>query len=450
MFLLPPIFALLLLSLLVYNHIIYPAFISPLSKIPSAHFSAPFLDIWIRSKRRNGKTGISAIFAAHEVHGPIVRLSPNELSVASLDGLRQVYIGAFEKTNWYSIFANYKVPNLVSMLRNRPHSVHKRMISHVYSKSYIQSSTDLQTTSRVLLINRLLPIVRTAAEAGTPFDAYGLNQALGGDFMTSYLFGISNCSDLIRDQDARQELLAKFRTKARNLPGHERASQELEAYVLSLCEAGKSAQHLSGSGPTSKPVVYSSLSTHLSKSDTSLPYRTDYAAASEMLDHLLSGIETARITLTYLEWELSQRPELQTTLREELLTLAPHPTHGNESRVLSDPKALDALPLLDAIVKETIRLYPPSPALLPRITPPGGARIDGYAIPGGVTVGTSAYCMHRNETVFLSAGSFKPERWFDEKRGVEMNRWWWGFGSGGRMCLGSHFANYSEFQCFFW
>jgi cytochrome P450 len=51
-----------------------------------------------------------------------------------------------------------------------------------------------------------------------------------------------------------------------------------------------------------------------------------------------------------------------------------------------------------------------------------------------------------NEDVFPDASSFKPERWLvDGPVKVEMNRWFWVFGSGGRMCVGSHFAIYSEF-----
>jgi hypothetical protein len=116
-----------------------------------------------------------SIFAAHKRLGPIVQLSPNELSVASLNSLRQICTGAFRKTAWYSEFANFSIPNLVSILENKPHSVQKRMLSHVYSKSYIRSSIALQELSRVLIVERLLPVPQRAAESAEPFDAYSLN-----------------------------------------------------------------------------------------------------------------------------------------------------------------------------------------------------------------------------------------------------------------------------------
>jgi cytochrome P450 len=73
---------------------------------------------------------------------------------------------------------------------------------------------------------------------------------------------------------------------------------------------------------------------------------------------------------------------------------------ADEETTLPDPKAIDSLPLLDAILKETLRLYSPSPAVQLRVTPPGETIIDGFTIPGGITVGTSAYCLHMNERVF--------------------------------------------------
>ena len=46
--------------------------------------------------------------AAHQKHGPIIRLGPNEISVNQVDGgIRTVYGGGFEKGEWYRIFDNY-------------------------------------------------------------------------------------------------------------------------------------------------------------------------------------------------------------------------------------------------------------------------------------------------------------------------------------------------------
>ena len=90
----------------VYKYFIHPAFVSPLARIPSAHWSAPFSNLWIlwiRYKNKENRT----VYAAHKSLRPIIRLGPAELSVNDVNGLRTIYAGGFEKGEWYSIFNNY-------------------------------------------------------------------------------------------------------------------------------------------------------------------------------------------------------------------------------------------------------------------------------------------------------------------------------------------------------
>jgi hypothetical protein len=97
----------LFLIVAIYLLLIYPAFISPLSKVPNAHWSSPFSSAWILWARFNCHEN-REVHTAHLEHGPIVRLGPNEISINCVDGgLRTVYGGGFEKGDWYSIFDNY-------------------------------------------------------------------------------------------------------------------------------------------------------------------------------------------------------------------------------------------------------------------------------------------------------------------------------------------------------
>lgn len=423
---------------LLYHYILAPFFFSPLSKIPSAHWSAGLSARWINSLRLDGKTGVSETLSAHKRLGPIIRLSPDEISVASLDGLRKIYSGGFEKDESYAQeFMNYGTPNLASLLGNREHGMQKRMISHVYSKSYIQNSKDVRKISEGL-VRRLLSILREGE--GKEFDAYGMNQAIGADFMSAYLFGLDNATNFMKDLEARRKFTQAYRSKFKHLPDEDEATTVVEGFVMGLCQAAAKLfekEELSETG--TRPAVYSQLSSQLSKS-MSPSQNKDLIIASEMFDHFVASIETSRISLTYMEWELSRRPELQRTLRKELLTLSPPLFQGQAT--LPDPRSIDALPLLNAILKEVLRLYPPSPATLTRVIPPSGTTIEGYFIPGNIVIGTSAQCMHQNAAVFPEPQEFKPERWLveDEEKKKEMNRWFWVFGSGGRMCIGSHYA----------
>jgi hypothetical protein len=91
---------------LTFRFIIHPALLSPLARIPSAHWSAPFSSIWIlwvRFVHRENRT----LHSAHRRLGPVIRVGPNELSISDVDSVRTVYQGGFEKPVWYSVFDNY-------------------------------------------------------------------------------------------------------------------------------------------------------------------------------------------------------------------------------------------------------------------------------------------------------------------------------------------------------
>ena len=96
------------LTVFLYKFLLQPALFSPLSQIPSAHFTASFCPgwiLWVRFRCKENQT----IYAAHRKHGPIIRLGPNEISVNCVDdGIRTVFGGGFEKAQWYSnLFTNY-------------------------------------------------------------------------------------------------------------------------------------------------------------------------------------------------------------------------------------------------------------------------------------------------------------------------------------------------------
>ena len=447
----------LLLLLLLYRYILLPLFFSPLSKIPNAHFSAPILPLWIWSKRRKS-TAVRTLFALHQRYGPVVRLAPNEISVNSVDALRTVYVGGFEKHRWYlDVFANYGSPNIFTLLGHKPHSVQKRMVSNVYSKSYLQNSKDLQTVSSQLIFDRFLPIIQETVGYGGDMDVLDFTEAVGMDFTSAYLFGLSNSTDFIKNAEYRRHWLKEFQTFKIRLP-HERAGGEIEGWCFSMCEAADAFIHsekLNENPSATQPVVYRQLSQSLGEpTQPNAPQfkNTMVAIASEMLDQLIAGHETSGITLTYLMHELSQRPCLQDSLRSELLTLSPpiiYPatndtTNTNMAQGLPSPRSIDALPLLNNILQETLRLYAASPAQQPRVTPfsPTGTTIDGYSnISGGIRVSANPYSLHRNAAVFPEPEKWVPERWDAEgEKRDEMKRWFWAFSSGGRMCLGNHFA----------
>ena len=110
----------------------------------------------------------------------------------------------------------------------------------------------------------------------------------------------------------------------------------------------------------------------------------------EAMNVIIAGTDTTGVTLTYLTWAVLQRPQLQAALEAEVAALNDHFTEND----------LIALPLLNAVIEETLRLYGAAPSSLPRVVPPGGASFAGHHIPQGVTVDTQAYTLHRDASIW--------------------------------------------------
>ncbi|KAM0329799.1 hypothetical protein ACHAQA_003963 [Verticillium albo-atrum] len=159
----------------------------------------------------------------------------------------------------------------------------------------------------------------------------------------------------------------------------------------------------------------------------------DNQMASECADHFLAGIDTTSDTLMFLVWALSlpENEQYQAKLRDEVLSL---PKDALNEHGYPKADAADRCTYLQAVIKETLRLYAPLPSTEPRSV---GAEsvVDGYSIPADTVVGMSPYIIHRNPEVFKNPLVFNPDRWLGPDA-VELNRHFWAFSSGGRMCIG--------------
>jgi cytochrome P450 len=172
--------------------------------------------------------------------------------------------------------------------------------------------------------------------------------------------------------------------------------------------------------------------------------------ASDMFAHHTAAFETSGNTEAYLFYEMCRHPEWQTKLREELRTLASVFPEGTEKKIeiedIPDAKEIESLPILDAIVMETLRVWPAVPGGQPRVVP-NSCSLGGFDnIPAGTTVQSSAYSLHHTPEVFPDPFEWKPERWLEASPSElsTMKHWFWAFSSGPRMCIGGNFAFYCK------
>ena len=392
-------------------------------------------------------------------------------------GIQTVYSGGFEKGDWYDIFTNYAdVPNMFSMAHSRPHATRKRMMSNIYSKSSLQASSTMTALTKTILEDRFVPRLKKFAETGEEVNIYAELAAATMDFVTGYQFGASQSSNFIQDVKFREEyldwytrrigynfwpqehprltyFLSKMGTKlSPDFVGT--ANDEIERWTLSMCDrateflrrtGASRVDDVSGDEEVNFPMVFAQMVSAMSRSKEYSGVEAEqrrYEVASEMLDHLAAGFDTSSIVLCYVVYELSKHPDIQVKLREELRSLHPHITPA--------AKDLDGLTYSDAILQESLRLHAAIPGPQPRITPPEGCLIgpegEGGRIPGGIRISAQAHSLHRNPEVFEKPNEWMPSRWLDasEDKLKEMRRWFWAFGSGGRMCVGSNLAIYRE------
>ncbi|KAF2763202.1 cytochrome P450 [Pseudovirgaria hyperparasitica] len=471
-----------LVSFLVYKFIVHPGFISPLARIPAAHWSSPFCPLWswyIKLYELENTT----VWTLHQTKGSIVRIGPTELSVNCYEGgIKTIYGAGFDKPDWYfNRFSNYGVDTMFTMKHSKPHAVRKRMLSHVYSKSTVLASPNFRNHAKHVLFDRLLPLWSKHADERVPLDVYPLNFASAMDMFMGYQYGSKTGSNLIQDVEKRDSFLDNFfRPRSTifwtteiprinfwierfSLKGLDNSSsvaiKAIEDWNLGLLDRAEETilnAIQGGIEDEDRPVVYETLRQKIS--ELSLPQDkrsrlTDdkrIVVASDMLDHLAAAHETSGDTLTYLFYELSQNLELQSRLRAELLSLPNSLTFTFSVPISTvkppDPKALDALPMLDAIIHETLRRWPSVPGAQPRVTPSPACTLAGYKnIPAGTRVQSYAYCLHRNADVFPDPETWRPERWLNASptQLADMRRWFWAFSSGGRMCIGSNIAMFS-------
>ncbi|EXJ79255.1 hypothetical protein A1O3_08756 [Capronia epimyces CBS 606.96] len=414
---------------------------------------------------------VQAILSLHRQYGPVVRIGPNEVSFNSLSALKAIY-GAgsvFERTDFYRMFDVYGRPNLFTFGSGKLHRDRKKLISHIYA-----NQTVLGPDFGPLVQNKVtgfLSLLEQEPEHAS--EIFGSLHYFSLDAISEFVYGpdyggtkaLSGCK---QSRELIQDILNPARRRLAwytvHFPAYTKwittRSGLLERCITSL-----------GLMPMRKPYTYSGIRQHalrafhsfrnapaldrVNAADNTVIGRllkvqemanmTDMDIASECADHLLAGIDTTADSLMFMIWALSlpQHQEYQERLRRELSRISV------DASGFPIPKELTQLPYLNAVVRECLRLYSPLPTFEPRSSTVDTV-IDGYEIPAGTIAGASPFCLHRDEGVFPSPLSFRPERWLTSSGTLVpesdlRNRYFWAFSSGARMCIGVHLANAEMF-----
>lgn len=143
-----------------------------------------------------------------------------------------------------------------------------------------------------------------------------------------------------------------------------------------------------------------------------------------------ASFDTTTDTVTWAFVELLRHPELLERVRAEVQA-----AHSDTPISLAD---LQQKPLLDAIIKESLRLYPQVHIFL-RGTKED-VEFDGFTIPKGWLVNLNPAFVHRRPDYFADPLSFNPDRFLVDKEDERTPYAWIGFGGGMHGCLGEMIA----------
>jgi cytochrome P450 len=149
---------------------------------------------------------------------------------------------------------------------------------------------------------------------------------------------------------------------------------------------------------------------------------------------LFAGFETTGFTLTLATYHVLANPSIKRCLKQELDSAWPN---VEEIPAWAD---LEKVPLLNAVVKEALRLGTGVLTRLPRINHKRPIQYEGWSIPPGTPVSMSQPLIHYNPDIFPRPLEFDPDRWLRAEDSKKLDRFLVPFSKGSRGCIGSQLA----------
>jgi cytochrome P450 len=150
----------------------------------------------------------------------------------------------------------------------------------------------------------------------------------------------------------------------------------------------------------------------------------------EAVTMLLAGHETTALTLMFTVYLLSRHPPEAAKLQQEIDDVL-----GGRPVRVSD---LEHMPVLDSVLRESLRLYPPAYVFAREATE--SFELGGHQLPAGAQILISPYAIQRNPRLWSQPTRFDPSRWLTGEARKLPRFAYLPFGGGNRICIGSHFA----------
>lgn len=252
-----------------------------------------------------------------------------------------------------------------------------------------------------------------------------------GDASVSDPAAVGNVVEVLMEEFLRSELswrrlLPSF-FKERSTEKLERGRRELDAMLLRMIDERRAA------GIEGDDL----LGRLLAATDDDGHGMSDAQLRDEVATLFLAGHETTALTLSFGLQLLATHPDAQRRLAEEVATVV-----GDRSVTLAD---VSRLPFCDAVIRESIRLYPPAYVIGREALE--DVKIGGWTVPRGAQVLLPVWAVHRDGRWFDDPTAFDPSRWLDGLADRLPRFAYFPFGGGARTCVGKHFAMLEAALC---
>ncbi|KAJ5781189.1 cytochrome P450 [Penicillium paradoxum] len=417
---------------------VYNVFFHPLKAIPGP-FMAKITRWWIFTLEMRGNPHVE-ILDLHRKYGPFLRISPNEVSFNDVEASSIVYAqtSKFEKSYYFYRAFEDQAPNLFTIRDRQEHAQDKSLISHAFSRANIIQHEGSIYEKGYLLMDRFTK----SAKNGQIIPLFPAFRCMTLDTISEFAFGKSTGAlNLDNYKSAIFEAIDKATHSVpffQHFPFLRELLRWASYYNLSavpngFLELGQRAE--SGFQHMHTSDTWTMFKNMMSSAEKKSRELTKEHLISEAIVMFVAGTDTTAAALAVTLHHLLQDPKTYQRLQDEVRTVMP--TLDSRPTV----PELDALPFLNACVKEGLRVSCPSRTRLPRTVPANGWSFKGHYFPAGTIVSTTPlYALH-DEVMFPSPSTFNPARWLvDEDQKREMSTYFHPFSRGTRQCVGQNLS----------
>ncbi|ETS81741.1 hypothetical protein PFICI_06743 [Pestalotiopsis fici W106-1] len=407
--------------------LVYRAFFHRLSKFPGP-FLARLSNFYVTSLSAKDLHLYEEVQDLHRKYGDIVRLGPSELSITNKHALAAIH-GAQSpctKGPWYNV-----LHPLVSlqMIRNKPDHIKRR---RVWDRGFSANALRQYEPRVQNYTNQLME--QLSKRENTPVNVTDWFNFYSFDVMGDLAWGKS--FNMLRD-GIKHYFMKSLHADMTNVglfshliwlfpifkatPILNKENKKFWAWVSQQVNDRKMMK------PSQQDVFSSILEHHESQGNPSHQDELNLVGDAYLI--AVAGSDTTAAALTCMFFELSQNQEALQALQKEVDDL-----YNSTENV--DAVALQKLQFMDGVINESLRLHPPVPSGVQRMTPPEGLRIDQTFIPGNTIIQIPSYTMYRDERFFSRPNEFIPTRWTTEKELNVDDSIFNPFSSGRYSCIG--------------